>query len=144
MRKIGSASTQALTSSKETSPGCIRDRIHFYLEVFETGNFEAMSQLLWAKYLQESTAPMLHSGVCAVASKRFTDHQFTHPPPLFEIKFPNKSEQKEYRSWWKRKIGLEFAIFKLAQSTSRLHQILFFPNPALNVKTLTLDRINWR
>lgn len=38
-------------------------------EAFKTGNFRAVSQLLWAKYLQGSTAQVLLPYVCATASK---------------------------------------------------------------------------
>lgn len=45
MGKIGSASTQALTSSEETSPARICNE-HTDSEAFKTGNFGAVSQLL--------------------------------------------------------------------------------------------------
>lgn len=55
-----------------------------------------------------------------------------------------RRKQRGYRSGWKRKIGLEFAVFKLAQSTSRFHQILVCPNPTLNVKIPTLKLFSWK
>lgn len=109
------------------------------LNTFRLGGIRKWQFELWVSCYDQNICrkaqpPVLLAGV---VSKGSTDHQFTHPPSLFGFKFLYKLAQKakkEYRSWWKRKIGSEFATCKLAQTTSRLHPILVCPNATVNVK----------
>lgn len=71
-------------------------------EAFKTGNFRAVSQLLWAKCLQESTAQVPPPCVCATASKGSSlTGNLPARPQLFWFGFLNKSAQTAGRILWR-------------------------------------------
>lgn len=94
MGKIGSASTQALTSSEETSPRRICDWTHSLRGIqdqqFSSRESAVMSKISAGKHNTSPAALRL----CHSIKERSPDHQFTQPPHLFWFWFANKSAQK--------------------------------------------------